>query len=258
LALGAELAGMHAIAARAKATAALAGLVSLGALVHDLGRPERFLNMLRVCKPTSPMNVGSWLLGGYVPVAAVAAGSALTGRATPLGKAATVAAGALGPAVAAYTSVLIADTAVPAWHDGMDTLPFLFVGSGAAAAGGTALVTAPRTYPAPAARYGVIGGIVELVAMERMRHSLGTIGEVYRSATVKPLLRGGRALTVAGVVGTLAGRHRGPLRRIAGGCLALGSVATRFCVFRAGVESARDPRYVVEPQRRRAVSGEER
>ena len=40
------------------------------ALVHDLGRPERFLNMLRVFKVTSPMSVGSWLLSAYGPAAA--------------------------------------------------------------------------------------------------------------------------------------------------------------------------------------------
>jgi hypothetical protein len=65
------------------------------------------------------------------------------------------------------------------------------------------------------------------------------------------LLNGGRALTAAGVVGAVAGRRRGSVRRAAGVCLALGSLATRFCVFRAGVESARDPRYVMAPQRQR-------
>ena len=42
----------------------------------------------------------------------------------------------LGPAVASYTGVLIADTAVPAWHDAHRELPFLFVGSAASAAAG--------------------------------------------------------------------------------------------------------------------------
>ena len=50
------------------------------ALVHDLGQPACFLNMLRVVKIGSPMNVGSWLAGGYVPAAGAAAASALTGR----------------------------------------------------------------------------------------------------------------------------------------------------------------------------------
>ncbi len=33
-------------------------------LVADLGRPERFLFMLRVFRPTSPMNMGAWILSG--------------------------------------------------------------------------------------------------------------------------------------------------------------------------------------------------
>ena len=43
----------------------------MAALVHDLGRPERFLNMLRVVKLTSPMSVGTWILSGYSACAGV-------------------------------------------------------------------------------------------------------------------------------------------------------------------------------------------
>ena len=53
---------------------ALASLVAgTGFLIMDLGRPARFLNMLRVFRPTSPMSVGSWVLAGSVPVATVSA-----------------------------------------------------------------------------------------------------------------------------------------------------------------------------------------
>ena len=103
--------------------------MSLAALVHDLGRPARFINMMRVFKVTSPMSVGTWLLSGYVPAAGVAAATALTGRLPRLGAAATAGAALLGPAVAAYTAALISDTAVPAWHDGYPEMPFVFTGS---------------------------------------------------------------------------------------------------------------------------------
>ncbi len=43
--------------------------LSFVALVHDLGKPSRFVNMLRVAKPTSPMSVGTWILSVYGPVA---------------------------------------------------------------------------------------------------------------------------------------------------------------------------------------------
>jgi hypothetical protein len=37
----------------------------------------------------------------------------------------------------------------------------------------------------------------------------------------------------------------------AGAALLAGSACTRFGIFRAGLESARDPKYTVQPQRRR-------
>ena len=43
------------------------GSTQLGAiaLVMDLGRPERFVNMLRTVKLTSPMSLGSWILSAF-------------------------------------------------------------------------------------------------------------------------------------------------------------------------------------------------
>ncbi|HEY1616343.1 MAG TPA: NrfD/PsrC family molybdoenzyme membrane anchor subunit, partial [Streptosporangiaceae bacterium] len=103
LAAGADLTGRPQLSRVAKTGAIAAGALSLAALIHDLGRPARFINMMRVFKVTSPMSVGTWLLGGYVPAAGVAAATALTGRLPRLGTAATAGAALLGPAVAAYT-----------------------------------------------------------------------------------------------------------------------------------------------------------
>src|SRR5437588_66783 len=111
LGAGAQATGRTSLAQVAKAGALGAISLSLAGLVHDLGRPARFLNMLRVVKVTSPMSVGSWVLAGYVPAAGVAAASALAGRVPRLGSAATAVTALLGPAVAAYTAVLVADTA---------------------------------------------------------------------------------------------------------------------------------------------------
>src|SRR4028118_1689221 len=45
---------------------ALIGVAVSGPLlIPDLGRPERFLNMLRVFKPQSPMSVGVWTLAVF-------------------------------------------------------------------------------------------------------------------------------------------------------------------------------------------------
>ena len=132
LAAGAELSGRQRLARSARVTASAAIGLSLVVLVDDLGRPERFLNMLRVIKPTSPMSIGSWLLAVYTPLCAAAAASDLLGRAPRAGRAAGIGAGLLGAAVSTYTAALIADTAVPVWHDARRELPFVFAGSAAA------------------------------------------------------------------------------------------------------------------------------
>jgi DMSO reductase anchor subunit len=145
----------------------------------DLGRPGRFLHMLRTVKPTSPMSIGSWLLSAYGPAAGVAGLSDLTGVAPAIGGAATVAAAAIGPAVASYTAALVANTAVPAWHDGYRYLPFVFVSSAASAAAGLGLAGAPLAENEPVARLAVLAGTAELVTEKVMPQRMGLPGEAY-------------------------------------------------------------------------------
>src|SRR5213594_4317836 len=45
--------------------AAAGSIISPALLISDLGRPSRFLNMLRVFKPQSAMSVGVWTLLGF-------------------------------------------------------------------------------------------------------------------------------------------------------------------------------------------------
>jgi Ni/Fe-hydrogenase subunit HybB-like protein len=100
LAAGAQQSGYGELARVAKVAALGAISLSAAALVHDLGRPRRFVNMLRVFKPTSPMSVGSWLLAAYGPVAGAAAVSEMTGILPKAGRAATLGAAVLGPGIA--------------------------------------------------------------------------------------------------------------------------------------------------------------
>src|SRR5919199_1448328 len=62
LSLVARLAGNERLARRALLAALGGATVSPVLLISDLGKPERFYNMLRVVKPTSPMSVGTWVL----------------------------------------------------------------------------------------------------------------------------------------------------------------------------------------------------
>ncbi|WP_439680619.1 NrfD/PsrC family molybdoenzyme membrane anchor subunit [Embleya sp. MST-111070] len=261
LAAGAEATGRPALARTGK-VAALGGIsLSVVALVHDLGRPERFVNMLRVFKPTSPMNMGSWLLAAYGPAAGVAAATDVSGRLPGIGRAATACAALLGPAVATYTAVLFADTAVPAWHEGHRELPFLFAGSAAGAASGLALLTVSPHEAGPARRTAIGGALLDLLAARRMRARMGIVAETYRTGRAGRLTRAAEALTVTGAVGAaLSGVVRGaPATRrvtaaIAGTALLAGSVCTRFGVFAAGMASAEDPKYTVVPQRERRAA----
>ena len=99
LAAFADASGHRELARVSKTAATGAIALSAVALVKDLGRPARFLNMLRVVKVTSPMSVGTWLITGYGPLAAAAAASALTGK---LPKAGAAADSAIAPVAAVF------------------------------------------------------------------------------------------------------------------------------------------------------------
>ncbi|MFF1419528.1 NrfD/PsrC family molybdoenzyme membrane anchor subunit [Streptomyces sp. NPDC058280] len=251
LAAGAHLSGRTATATAMKISSLAAVTLSAAALVNDLGRPSRFVNMLRVFKPTSPMSVGSWLLSAYGPCAGAAAFCAVTGRLPRAGAAATGAAAVFGPAVAAYTAVLAADTAVPAWHGAHRELPYVFCASAAAAASGMALVLAPPRESAPARCTAVLAAVGEVSAMTAAERRLGMVAETYREGRAGNLLRAARVLTVAGAAGAAlsAGSRRTTVG--SGALLLAGSACTRFGIFAAGIASAEDPAYTVLPQRAR-------
>lgn len=252
LAAGAHLTGRPRTATALKLSSLAAVSLSAAALVNDLGRPSRFANMLRVLKPTSPMSVGSWLLSGYGPAAGAAALTAATGRLPRIGAAATAGAAVLGSAIATYTGVLAADTAVPAWHEAHRELPYLFAASATAAAAGMALAAGPLAENGPARRAAVLGAAADLALSQAIEHRVGMIAETYRDGTAGRLMRTARALTVGGAATAafLGGRSRAAA--VAGGAALLaGSACTRFGVFHAGLASARDPKYTVVPQRER-------
>lgn len=233
----------------AAAGGAAAGTV---ALVHDLGRPERFLNMLRVFKPTSPLSVGSFILAPFGGLAAASAASTVTGRLPRLGRLAGLGAAAFGPPLVTYTAALISNTAVPAWHEAHRELPFIFAGSGATAAGGLAMVFTPVHQAAPARRMAVGGAALEIMAAEALLRRLELVGEPYRTGRPGKLISTARAMTAAAAGATLvAGRRSRALSTAAGLTCVAASLMTRFGIFEAGIASAKDPKYVVIPQRER-------
>ncbi|OBG24310.1 NrfD/PsrC family molybdoenzyme membrane anchor subunit [Mycobacterium sp. 852002-51057_SCH5723018] len=268
LAAGAQLTGRAKLRRNTRLTALAAVLLSLVALVKDLGRPERFLNMLRTFKLTSPMNLGSWILSSFsagIGVAAVAEVDRLTGERLPLGPLrpvlrsmegpAGLGAAVLGPPLAVYTAVLLGDTATPTWNAAHEDLPFVFVSSATLAASGLAMVTTPVAEAGPARKLAVLGVLGDLVATKLMERRMDPVAtEPLHHGNPGRMLRLSERLVMAGGLGTLiGGRNRG-VAVVSGLALATASALTRFAVFEAGLESARHPRYTIEPQKRRLAA----
>jgi hypothetical protein len=245
-----ELRGDEALARRAWLVALAGVAASPPLLIDDLGRPERFPYMLRLLKPTSPMSVGSWILAATSSAIALANARSLFGWFPRLGRAAGAGA-LLGPALATYTAVLVADTAIPAWHEARRELPFVFA-SGAAMSAGAAVALVGGG--AAARRLALVGAAGELASTTVMERRLGPLGEPYHEGAAGHAAHAAKALTAAGgLLMALRGSRRAGA--VAGGALMLaGALATRWSVFKAGFQSAADPKYVVEPQRARIAA----
>ncbi|MCG5218571.1 NrfD/PsrC family molybdoenzyme membrane anchor subunit [Streptosporangium soli] len=334
MAAAALLSGHDRLGRTARVTAVLGAVAGAGCLVAELGRPERFFNMLRVFKPTSPMSMGSWTLAAHSALTSLALAPTITGAlgsvaarsasrsaasrsavsrrstsgfatrvavtppafairaaVTPpafrpargsrwsggfhgalsgegavgalvaglpvAGDAAVVVSALTGPLMATYTAVLLADTAVPAWHAAHRELPFLFAGSALASAGAAGMLGTPAAQAGPARATAVLGAAVETVAGAVLERRLGLVGEPYGEGRAGRLLRAARALTVGGgLLAAVAGRSR-PLAAMSGLALTAGALCTRFGVLAAGRASAADPKYTVVPQRRLAEEPEE-
>jgi hypothetical protein len=161
-------------------------------------------------------------------------------------------AAAFAAPLATYTAALVANTAIPAWHEAHRELPFVFAGSGATAAGGLAMVFTPVAQAGPARRMAIAGAAVEIVAAEVLVTRVGMVAEPYQQGRPGQLMRTARAMTaVAAGATALAGRRSRTVSVLAGAACVTASALTRFGVFEAGLESARDPKYVVVPQRER-------
>jgi formate-dependent nitrite reductase membrane component NrfD len=265
LAAGADLTGRPGLRRWSRLGALGSIVASMYFLVADLGRPERFHHMLRVAKPSSPMSVGTWILTAYGPGAGLAGAAELMpgrllrsrlGRLVSwLARPAGMWAAGTAPGVASYTAVLLSHTAVPAWHEAHPYLPFVFTGSAAASGGGWGMVFAPVHESGPARRMAVAGAGLEVATSRLMEQRLGVSADAYTTGKAHRLRQLSEVLTVGGALGAVVGRNRAVLAA-SGLALLVGSALQRFGVFEAGVESTRDPKYVVVPQRERLDAGQ--
>ncbi|MBV9196893.1 MAG: polysulfide reductase NrfD [Solirubrobacterales bacterium] len=248
------------VLARRAWSGALAGVaVSPMLLTSDLGKPLRFVNMLRMFKVTSPMSVGSWLLTATGAATGVAAADAWTGRLPRSGAVARPAAALLGLPLSTYTAALIANTAVPVWHEARSMLPFVFASGAALSAGAAAVALTPPDHAAPARRLALGGAAAEVVLEQLMEKRLGDLAAPYEEGTSHTLSRLAQACLLAGSAMVAWGAGRSRRASAAGGAvMAAGALSARWSVFKAGFASAADPGQVVGPQRAAIERGERR
>ena len=224
-------------------------------LIADLGRPERFLAMLRVAKIQSPMSVGAWTLVGFSNCVFVALlGNELILRgyvnSVTIGMSwAGEFTGALtGLILAAYTGVLIGATANPVWSHNRRALPPHFLAS---AVGGVAGVLELIGFLIPATNFlGLAAAAIETL--------LGVHFELSRLPVNAPLHRGKSAWAFR-IAGVLAGPGALVLRLMSGSatgrraaaiCFLTGSLLSRYAWIWAGVASAKDPEALFQIQRK--------
>ena len=230
--------------------AALARKVALGAvfpapllLIADLGRPARFLNMLRIFKTRSPMSMGAWCLVGFSTTAAGAVAADLldfkrTAQATGAATA------ALGTYLGSYTGVLLAATATPLWARSRGLLAPIFITT-ATASGAGANRLFQRRGPAREAL-----GQLELIAMGA-KLVLSTVNDRHIGSLAEPLEehRLYKASNWAARIGVLLRllRRGGDVPSV---LFMLSALFTRMAWVEAGITSAHDDDAVARMARR--------
>jgi formate-dependent nitrite reductase membrane component NrfD len=256
LAAAAQLIGSHELGnlvRRARWTGIVGASISGVLLIYDLGRPSRFANMLRVFRPTSPMNVGAWILTGTVPAALCADLFTRIALLRPLGRLSNLISGFLGLSLATYTGVLVSNSAIPIWYESRSYLPLLFGASGATSAGALFEIFVDEPVSARIIHnFGLIGKASELAfgyAFERRASALPRVARPLKRGASGFLWKAGVILTAASLVIDVIPRKRRMKHVVAGVLASLGSICMRFGTHAAGVASARDPRSSFRQQR---------
>lgn len=195
-------------------------------LIADLGKPQRFLNMMRVFRPSSPMNVGTWILATAGASTAV---SLLTGW-----RAARVTSAITGSMLATYTGVLLGNTAVPAWRDARRRMPLYFAASSAAS-----LASVLELLGANDRRYAMVAKTAKVAGALAVEQAAGPALKETRT------WRRAKWLGIASLVATVLDRPR-----LAGVLGTAAAVMSRFAIVEAGRTSAADPHATFDAQRR--------
>jgi formate-dependent nitrite reductase membrane component NrfD len=253
VALACDLSGDEHSARIARRVALAALIPSPPLLVLDLGRPERFYNMLRIFKPRSPMSMGAWALTAFGNLAAAAVGADLLGRehtARALGAANAGVGGYLG----SYTGVLLASTAVPLWARSRLYLGPIFVATATATGAAACRLTLAATGLEPGHPTRQALGRVESAAMFA-ELALSTLNE-RQLGPLRSGLESSRSYKAAkwtvrlGLLLRLGRRRQGArTHHVASVLFLLAGLLFRFAWVGAGKANARDDRVVASMHR---------
>jgi formate-dependent nitrite reductase membrane component NrfD len=229
-------------------------------LITHLGRPERFLNMLRIFKTKSVMSMGVWgLIGFSLPASAAAVAQLARDGVLPkrfafvryLGPRAITdpLSLVLGAFIGGYTGVLLSATANPLWATGKRHIPALSVCSGlagACAANGLmlALFGGNDSTRGKLDRLELAAGVAELGIILAFRAHAGDTGNPMFAG---PRGRRLRDVTLIGGIAVPSLLHVLPFhakwKTILASTLTLfGGYVLRETLIEAGKESADDPR----------------
>jgi formate-dependent nitrite reductase membrane component NrfD len=230
-------------------------LVSPPLLIADLGKPNRFLNMLRVFKLRSVMSVGAWTLsvfGSAIALALVCHELILAGYSySPLlglEWLAEIFAALTGLILASYTSVLLGVTAIPVWSENRRLIPAVFLAGGV---GSASALLELLGFLVPATQFiGIVASSVETVIAIGIELRGRYVDKPLREGSVGWLVRCGGILAgpVALVFRTFWG-HAPAVRYIAAFCFIAGALISRYAWIAAGHVSSRDPEAVFRIQR---------
>ena len=259
VALACDISGDERSARIARKVALAALLPSPPLLILDLGRPERFYNMLRIFKPRSPMSMGSWCLSLFGALASGAVFADILGRrktAKTLGGMNAVVAGYLG----SYTGVLLASTAVPVWARSRLFLGPIFVSTatltGAAATRLVLTSTGLKPgHPTTVALGRVESGAMaaELLLSEWNRHRLGSLASVFEDGAGSEWFKRAGWLARIGLATRLMRKRASLFEHIASICFMAAALCYRFAWVRSGRTSADDDQAVARMARQRVT-----
>jgi len=223
-------------------------------LIYDLGRKFRFMNMLRVFRPTSPMNMGSWIL---TSAGAFTTGALLYNGRNKFLKTMTnisgIGSGISGILLAGYTGVLLSYSAVPLWQEARKSLPLLFIASGISGASSSLELMRLKSRETSVVHIFSTAGIVaELLAARALEEEIKNykpVEDSLKKGNPGKLWKAGRLMSLAALaLSLLPGKSKA--RKAASAILeGAGAVSMRFAIYKAGQVSSRDPKAIFELQR---------